>query len=246
MPPETAAQHSTGPIFIIGAGPSGLTAAYRLKQAGEHPIVLEKRDRTGGMIHTHREAGYLMEEGATILPSAYQAVVNLAHEIGAGTDLIPAGSIIGFARDDKIHNLRSDHLYLDALKTPLISTRSKLAMARFGVRQYLLKVDDADPLLMGPLHVRLGRRQAGAAEFGDRVQRGQEPDRQHDDDRELPPLEPRHRRATSAGYLRRSTMAQLKRRSDRGAAQSRSTACSWSDDPELKYSSRDSSWPCRE
>lgn len=126
-------RQGNGPIFIVGAGASALTAAYRLRQAGEHPILLEKRDRTGGMIHTHREAGYLMEEGATILPSAYEPVVNLAREIGVGSQLIPAGSIIGFARDDKIHNLRSDHLFLDALKTPIVSARSKVAMARFGV-----------------------------------------------------------------------------------------------------------------
>ena len=50
------------------------------------------------MIHTHREQGYLMEEGATILPSAYEPVVKLAHEIGSGGDLIPAGSIIAPAR----------------------------------------------------------------------------------------------------------------------------------------------------
>ncbi|MGO9155679.1 FAD-dependent oxidoreductase [Mycobacterium sp.] len=97
-----------GPVFIVGAGPSGLTAAYRLRAQGIPAVVLEKRDRTGGMIHTHREQGYLMEEGATILPSAYEPVVKLANEIGSGPDLIPAGSIIGFARDDTIYNLRSD------------------------------------------------------------------------------------------------------------------------------------------
>jgi protoporphyrinogen/coproporphyrinogen III oxidase len=51
-----------GPVFIVGAGPSGLTAAYRLRQQGIPAVVLEKRDRTGGMIHTHREQGYLMEK----------------------------------------------------------------------------------------------------------------------------------------------------------------------------------------
>ncbi|CDO90186.1 hypothetical protein AWC29_26900 [Mycobacterium triplex] len=122
-----------GPVYIVGAGPSGLTAAYRLREQGIPAIVLEKRDRTGGMIHTHREQGYLMEEGATILPSAYEPVVKLAHEIGSGDDLIPAGSIIGFARDNVIHNLRSDHLFLDVLKTPLVSLKSKALMARFGV-----------------------------------------------------------------------------------------------------------------
>ncbi|MCX2929944.1 NAD(P)/FAD-dependent oxidoreductase [Mycobacterium sp. CVI_P3] len=122
-----------GPVFIVGAGPSGLTAAYRLREQGIPTVILEKRDRTGGMIHTHREQGYLMEEGATILPSAYEPVVKLAHEIGSGPDLIPAGSIIGFARDNVIHNLRSDHLFSDILKTPLVSLKSKALMTRFGV-----------------------------------------------------------------------------------------------------------------
>lgn len=134
----TAAKRRTapadaGPVFIVGAGPSGLTAAYRLREQGIPTVILEKRDRTGGMIHTHREQGYLMEEGATILPSAYEPVVKLAHKIGSGPDLIPAGSIIGFARDNVIHNLRSDHLFSDILKTPLVSLKSKAMMARFGV-----------------------------------------------------------------------------------------------------------------
>ncbi|MGQ0630288.1 MAG: protoporphyrinogen/coproporphyrinogen oxidase [Sporichthyaceae bacterium] len=135
-----------GPVFVVGAGPSGLAAAYRLQQGGMRAIVLDRRDRAGGMVHTHREAGYLMEEGATILPSAYAPVVALAHEVGAGSDLIPAGSTIGFARDDAIHNLRSDKLFLDAAKTTLVSTRSKLAMARFGLdatkASKLLSYDD--------------------------------------------------------------------------------------------------------
>ena len=121
------------PIFIVGAGPSGLTAAYRLREQGIATVILEKRDRTGGMIHTHREQGYLMEDGATILPSAYEPVVKLAHEIGCGSDLIPAGSVIGFVRGEAIHNLRSDHLFADVLKTPLVSLKSKALMARFGL-----------------------------------------------------------------------------------------------------------------
>lgn len=126
-------QGNKGTVYIVGAGPSGLTAAYRLRQQGISVVLIDKRDRVGGMIHTHREAGYLMEEGATILPSAYSPVVNLAHEIGAGDDMIPAGSIIGFARDKTIYNLRSDHLFQDALKTSLVSAKSKLAMLRFGI-----------------------------------------------------------------------------------------------------------------
>lgn len=121
------------PVFVIGAGPSGLTAAHRLQREGQRAIVLEARDRVGGQVHTHREAGYLMEEGATILPSAYTAVLNVAEEIGMTGELIPAGSVVGFARGDTIHELRSDHLFLDAATSRLVSPLSKLAMARIGL-----------------------------------------------------------------------------------------------------------------
>jgi oxygen-dependent protoporphyrinogen oxidase len=121
------------PVFVVGAGPSGLTAAHRLRREGRRPILFDARDRVGGQVHTHREAGYLMEEGATILPSAYQAVLDVVEEVGMTHALVPAGSRIGFARGSEIHELRSDHLFLDAARSRLIGARSKLAMAPLGV-----------------------------------------------------------------------------------------------------------------
>jgi oxygen-dependent protoporphyrinogen oxidase len=124
---------SEAPVFIVGAGPSGLAAGWRLARLGRPAVLLEARDRIGGQVNTRREAGYLMEEGATILPSAYEPVLRLVEEAGITEQLIPAGSIIGFARDGKIHDLRSDHLAGDAVRTKLISGRSKLAMTRLGI-----------------------------------------------------------------------------------------------------------------
>jgi protoporphyrinogen/coproporphyrinogen III oxidase len=120
-------------VFIVGAGPSGLTAGYRLRKLGVPAVLLEARDYIGGQVCTHREAGYLMERGATILPSAYKPVMDLVEEAEITDQLIPAGSIVGFARDGKIYDLRSDHLAGDALRTKLISMRSKLAMTRLGL-----------------------------------------------------------------------------------------------------------------
>ena len=121
------------PVFIVGAGPSGLAAGWRLRKLGVPAVLLEARDRVGGQVNTRREAGYLMEEGATILPSAYTAVMDLVSEAEITEQLIPAGSIVGFARDGEIHDLRSDHLVGDALRTKLVSAKSKLAMARLGI-----------------------------------------------------------------------------------------------------------------
>ncbi len=42
---EAAIATDHGPVFIVGAGPGGLTAAYRLRQQGVPATVLEKRDR---------------------------------------------------------------------------------------------------------------------------------------------------------------------------------------------------------
>ncbi len=50
--------------LIIGAGLSGLTVAWKLKQIPGHSILLlEKSERTGGAIMSHPEDGYLAEGG---------------------------------------------------------------------------------------------------------------------------------------------------------------------------------------
>jgi oxygen-dependent protoporphyrinogen oxidase len=123
----------TAPIFVIGSGPAGLAAAHRLQREGHRAIVLEALGRPGGMIRTCREAGYLMEEGATILPSSYKPMLDIVKEIGMTGRLVPAGAIVGFCREGKIHDLRSNRLFLDAVRSNLISGLSKLAMTRLGI-----------------------------------------------------------------------------------------------------------------
>lgn len=118
------------PVFVVGAGPSGLAAAWRLKGAGRKVIVLESRDRVGGQLLTVKRNGFLMEAGTTILPAAYEDVMRLVREAGLLQDLIPANSLMGFMRDGKLHTLRADNLALDAARTKLLSTSAKLKVAR--------------------------------------------------------------------------------------------------------------------
>ena len=44
-----------GPIAIVGGSVAGLTAAYRLHQAGKTPIVFEASNRWGGRMFTRYE-----------------------------------------------------------------------------------------------------------------------------------------------------------------------------------------------
>ena len=73
---------SNGTVFVVGGGPSGLAAAWRLKEAGYEPVVLEERDRVGGQLLTVKRDGFLMEAGTTILPEAYASVMGLVDDAG--------------------------------------------------------------------------------------------------------------------------------------------------------------------
>ncbi|HEX3612670.1 MAG TPA: NAD(P)/FAD-dependent oxidoreductase [Sporichthyaceae bacterium] len=139
---EQTVPAAADPVFVIGAGPSGLAAAYRLHQAGRRVVVLESRDRVGGQLLTVRRDGFLMEAGTTILPEAYGSVMKLVRDLGMADELIPANSLMGFIRGSQMHYLRADKLALDAARTKLLSTRSKLKVAKlvrdaFRVRKLL-------------------------------------------------------------------------------------------------------------
>ena len=69
-------------IAVVGAGISGLTAAYRLTQAGHMVTVYEAADRPGGKIHSAREDGFLVEWAANGVLSGRTHVFDLAVELG--------------------------------------------------------------------------------------------------------------------------------------------------------------------
>lgn len=55
--------HLKPKIAVIGAGLTGLTAAYYLKKQGHNVTVLEKGNKPGGVIQTHTENGFIYESG---------------------------------------------------------------------------------------------------------------------------------------------------------------------------------------
>jgi oxygen-dependent protoporphyrinogen oxidase len=78
----------TASIVIIGAGISGLAAAYELVRRGVVPIVLEASDRPGGLILTDREGPLVIDGGPDSMLAGKRAGLDLCEELGLTPRLI--------------------------------------------------------------------------------------------------------------------------------------------------------------
>jgi putrescine oxidase len=72
-------------VVVVGAGPSGLTAARELKKAGLSVAVLEARDRVGGRTWTDTIDGAMLEIGGQWVSPDQTALLGLLDELGLQT-----------------------------------------------------------------------------------------------------------------------------------------------------------------
>lgn len=104
-------------VAIIGAGITGLSAAYYLKDADID--ILEQSDRAGGKIKTYQKDGYTIELGPESYIARKTIMTELATAIGLGDDIVanqtgqayiyaknklfpmPGGSIMGIPTEIK-------------------------------------------------------------------------------------------------------------------------------------------------
>ena len=75
-------------IAIVGAGITGLSAAYYLSKQGASVDVFEATDHLGGKIKTYRKDGFVIELGPESYISRKQALTDLAKEIGMESHLV--------------------------------------------------------------------------------------------------------------------------------------------------------------
>lgn len=74
-------------VAIVGAGVSGLTAAYRLRDSCD-VTLLESGERVGGQIQTEEQGGLLLEWGPDSLVAHKPAGERLCRELGLGDQLV--------------------------------------------------------------------------------------------------------------------------------------------------------------
>ncbi len=77
-------------IAILGAGITGLTAAYRLAQRGHRIRLFESTDRVGGAIRTEIVDDWLVEAGPNTLLAGEPALAALFDELGLSPERVAA------------------------------------------------------------------------------------------------------------------------------------------------------------
>ena len=121
-------------IGIIGAGATGLAAAYELGKHGHHVVVYERSAFLGGQASTFDVGGARLERGYHHLFTGDTDILDLNDEIGLGHRMRWIGSKVGTLHDGKIYEFVTP---MDLLRfTPLsLVDRVRLGLVTLLVRR---------------------------------------------------------------------------------------------------------------
>lgn len=120
-------------VIVVGAGIAGLTAGFRLRNAGFDVLVLEGEDHVGGKMSTIDRDGYRVDTAAAILPTTYKQMVNLIADAGLAGEVAPTSDLVGFLREGRVHRVHSGNPVGDAARTGLLSPAAKLRAAKLVI-----------------------------------------------------------------------------------------------------------------
>ena len=118
-------------VLVVGAGISGLTAAFRLNDCGFRVIVIEAAAHTGGVIRTVRDGDALYERGPNSILETGPHIAELIDRLGIGAQRIDTNPVSArrfVVREGRLVALPTSLRAF--VRTPLFSTRAKLRLLR--------------------------------------------------------------------------------------------------------------------
>ncbi len=141
-------------VAVIGAGISGLTTAYFLKQSGLQVEIFEKNERVGGSIITVKQNGFLIDLGPNSTLETSDVLRRLISHVGLDEQKVYANDLSNnryVVRNGQLHALPLSPPAF--LKTKLFSWSAKLRLLK---EPFLRKVQVEDISLADYVRYRLG------------------------------------------------------------------------------------------
>ena len=118
-------------VAIIGAGITGLSAAYHLQQAGHCAVIFEHSSKIGGAIQSSVKDGFLYEHGPNSLMVNDKRVENLIQKANLSSEILIANKAANkrfIVHQGKLNTLPSSPVSF--LTSSLFSFKAKLRLAK--------------------------------------------------------------------------------------------------------------------
>jgi protoporphyrinogen oxidase len=139
-------------VGIVGGGILGMTAAYRLAQAGVRVALYERAPDLGGLVGSFEFDGHDVDRFYHVILPTDDRVRGLAEELGLGDRFRFRPTKVGFYGDGHLFSMTSPKEFLTF---PLLRPRDRVRLASFVARCQLTK--DYGELDRTPLLEWLGR-----------------------------------------------------------------------------------------
>jgi len=175
----TKAEHYDA--IIIGAGLTGLTAAYYLNKKGKKVKVIEKQPFAGGVIQTHHKDGFVYESGPNTGVLSTPEAAELMEELSGKCELeiadenakrrwvwkgddwqeLPSGLMAGvktplFSMKDKLRILgepfRKPGTNPDETLDEMVKRRMGKSFLNYAIDPFILGIYAGDPSYLVPRH----------------------------------------------------------------------------------------------
>ena len=117
-------------IAVIGAGPMGLTACYRLLKQGHQVTLFEADNRIGGMSASFNFDGINIERFYHFICRADQPLFDLLEELGIADSLKWQDTYMGYFHQKQLQN------WGDPISLLTFSGLSIIAKLRYGIMAF--------------------------------------------------------------------------------------------------------------